>query len=130
MLIRFGNRYDEIQRTCPKIISLDLSRNLFSSLSVVAEICAPLRELRTLRLTGNRFSHTLEGKLQDAFAGIEWLALNMCALNWDEVFLCLEVDRRLRGYLLGLKELSMLKLGLMAYLILFRESSFLIIWRH
>jgi hypothetical protein len=69
-------------------MSLDLSRNLFSTLSTVAEICRPLKELRTLRLTGNRFWEILlEGEMVDAFVNVEWLALNMCALRWDEVLL-------------------------------------------
>jgi len=86
MLIRFSNPYEEILRTCPRITSLDLSRNLVSELSTVAEICRPLKELRTLRLTGNRFwKFGLEGALRDAFEDVEWLALNMCELRWDEV---------------------------------------------
>lgn len=86
MLIRHSNPFDEIAKVCPKITSLDLSRNLISSLSTVAEICAPLTELRSLRLTGNRFSSvTLEGGLRDAFVHVEWLALNMCTLDWSEV---------------------------------------------
>jgi tubulin-specific chaperone E len=86
MLIRFSNPYDEIIRICPRITSLDLSRNLVPELSIVAEICRPLKELRTLRLTGNRFSRVeLDGELADAFGNVEWLAFNMCALRWDEV---------------------------------------------
>ena len=86
MSIRFSNPYDEIIRTCPRITSLDLSRNLMSELSTVAEICRPLKELRTLRLTGNRFWKLgLEGELSAAFENVEWLALNMCVLRWDEV---------------------------------------------
>lgn len=87
MLIRYSNVFSEIQSTCPRITSLDLSRNLFSNLSTVAEICLPLKELRTLRLTGNRFAElSLDGGLSNAFGNVEWLALNMCALSWSEVF--------------------------------------------
>ena len=86
MLVRFSNSYEEILHTCPKITSLDLSRNLVSDLATVAEICRPLKELKTLRLTGNRFSRlSLPGHLPDTFDRVEWLALNMCALRWDEV---------------------------------------------
>ena len=87
MLIRFADPFHQIRDACPNIASLDLSRNLFSNLSDVAEICRPLRNLRTLRLTGNRFSNIALGEgLGDAFGRIEWLALNMCAVTWDEVF--------------------------------------------
>jgi len=112
-LIRYSNLYSEIQNICPQITSLDLSRNLFSSLSTVAEICRPLKELRTLRLTGNRFwDISLEGELVDAFVNVEWLALNMCALRWDEVLLSEFgfVNCRLKGSYDGLQELNMLKL--------------------
>jgi hypothetical protein len=85
MVIRYANPFTEIERTCSRITSLDLSRNLIESLSTVAEICRPLRLLRSLRLTGNRFSQiTLKDELSSAFHQIEWLALNMCALYWEE----------------------------------------------
>jgi hypothetical protein len=85
MLIRYSNPSSDIRNTCPRITSLDLSRNLCSSLSTVAEICQPLTELRILRLTGNRFwDISLSEGLDDAFVNIEWFALNMCMLRWDE----------------------------------------------
>jgi tubulin-specific chaperone E len=87
MMIRWSNPFDEIRNICPRIGSLDLSRNLFSTLSEVARICRPLTELRTLRLTGNRFSDiSLSEELHDAFNRIQWLALNMCGLSWEEVY--------------------------------------------
>jgi hypothetical protein len=85
-LIRMADTAEEIERTCPRITELDLSRNLFEGLGAVAEICGPLKMLRSLRLTGNRFSEiTLAEESQGAFCRVEWLALNMCALYWDEV---------------------------------------------
>lgn len=103
-LVRYADPPEEIRMTCPRITSLDLSRNLFSSLQTVAQICAPLTELRTLRLTGNRFWEvglTEEEGFERAFERIAWLALNMCALNWEEVTLCVLLylaDCRLKGY--------------------------------
>jgi tubulin-specific chaperone E len=85
LLVRHANPYYEIQSTCPRITSLDLSRNLFSNFSTIAEICGSLNELRTLRLTGNRFCDIiLKPELTDAFQRVEWLALNMCAIAWSE----------------------------------------------
>lgn len=40
----------EIERICPKITDLDLSRNLFEDLGEVKEICGQLKDLKTLRL--------------------------------------------------------------------------------
>jgi len=86
MLIAHANSYSDILAVCPRITSLDLSRNLFSNLSSVAEICRPLSFLKILRLTGNRFSNIfLEQELSVAFSNIQSLSLNMCALNWDHV---------------------------------------------
>lgn len=41
---------EEIARTCPKIKELDLSRNLLSRWSDVADICGQLKHLRFLKL--------------------------------------------------------------------------------
>ena len=84
MLVGDEDSYDEIERTCPRITDLDLSRNLICSLETVGNICAPLKCLKALRLTGNRF-WDIGLEAADAFTGVEWLALNMCALRWDEV---------------------------------------------
>ncbi len=39
-----------ITETCPKVVGLDLSRNLFKRIGTVVEICAELPRLRELRL--------------------------------------------------------------------------------
>lgn len=39
-----------IRETCPKIVELDLSRNLFEDFEVVVRICGELDALRSLRL--------------------------------------------------------------------------------
>jgi tubulin-specific chaperone E len=63
---------EEIERTCPLIMELDLSRNLFERLEAMAGICGGLKSLRSLRLTGNRFSDvTLVDELQGAFCLVE-----------------------------------------------------------
>lgn len=46
----------EVRDTCPKIIELDLSRNLFESLGPILEICGELTNLRSLRLKYVRYS--------------------------------------------------------------------------
>lgn len=40
----------EIERTCPKIVELDLSWNMLTAWGEVADICAPLKRLKLLRL--------------------------------------------------------------------------------
>ncbi|KAL4942686.1 hypothetical protein BDV06DRAFT_191637 [Aspergillus oleicola] len=72
----------EIERTCPKIVELDLSWNLFTTWRDVADICGPLKRLRLLRLNGNRFAGFEEG-LQ--FDGVEELHLDDTLLPWEQV---------------------------------------------
>ncbi|KAL3475491.1 hypothetical protein BJX99DRAFT_229687 [Aspergillus californicus] len=72
----------EIEKTCPKIMELDLGRNLFTSWRDVADICGPLRRLRLLKLNGNRFDPVEEGL---RFDGIGELHLDDTLLSWEEI---------------------------------------------
>lgn len=42
---------EKIEASCPKIVELDLSRNLLESWKDVADICARLKRLKALKLT-------------------------------------------------------------------------------
>ncbi|KAL4779729.1 hypothetical protein BJX76DRAFT_339937 [Aspergillus varians] len=72
----------EIGRTCPKIVELDLSRNLLTSWRDVASICGPLKRLKLLRLNGNRFRSVAEDL---KFDGVEELHLSETLLPWDQI---------------------------------------------
>ncbi|KAL4958460.1 hypothetical protein BDW69DRAFT_47459 [Aspergillus filifer] len=72
----------EIERTCPKIVELDLSLGLFTSWRDVAHICGSLTKLRLLRLNQNRFAGFEEG-LQ--FDGVEELHLDDTLLPWEQM---------------------------------------------
>ncbi|KAJ0425190.1 hypothetical protein BJY00DRAFT_274932 [Aspergillus carlsbadensis] len=72
----------EIERICPKITELDLSRNLFTAWEDVADVCGSLERLKLLRLNGNRFASTV-GQL--LFEGIEELHLDDTLLPWDQI---------------------------------------------
>lgn len=52
--IAFGE--PEIADICPNVEDLDLSRNLFSNLAQIGQICKTLPLLKVLRLSRNRFS--------------------------------------------------------------------------
>lgn len=41
---------DSIERDCPMIIELDLSRNLFGSWVEIINVCKRLKDLQTLKL--------------------------------------------------------------------------------
>lgn len=45
-----SRRRDEIREVCPKVVELDLSRNLFTGFGPVVDICRQLPKLRGLRL--------------------------------------------------------------------------------
>ncbi|KAI1336840.1 Thioesterase/thiol ester dehydrase-isomerase [Xylariaceae sp. FL0016] len=78
-----------ISETCPKVIELDLSRNLFQTIGSVIEICSDLTSLRNLRLNGNRFQGILE---DDSLAeskvylqNVQSLTLEETLMNWQEI---------------------------------------------
>ncbi|KAJ5659779.1 Leucine-rich repeat typical subtype [Penicillium longicatenatum] len=72
----------KIAATCPKIIELDLSRSLFTRWRDVWEICNQLKQLKRLRLNGNRFRPLEEGL---TFEGITELRVEQTLLTWDEI---------------------------------------------
>ncbi|KAH8652793.1 hypothetical protein BGZ60DRAFT_473540 [Tricladium varicosporioides] len=45
-----------IRSTCPKIVELDLSRNLLEDVQDIVSICGELDDLTSLKLNGNRFT--------------------------------------------------------------------------
>ncbi|XP_064411951.1 tubulin-specific chaperone E isoform X2 [Latimeria chalumnae] len=80
---------NEIRLKCPHIVSLDLSKNLFSSLETVADITCQLTELKTLNLSENRLKTPVDHvSLADAFANLEVLAINCIGATFTEVLQC------------------------------------------
>ncbi|KAI5839880.1 hypothetical protein DFP73DRAFT_518365 [Morchella snyderi] len=77
----------EIGAVCPAIEELDVSRNLFERLQTVASICAALPKLRSLKISGNRFS-SLEVERAPGqpspFEGVTSLEISNTYLTWDE----------------------------------------------
>ncbi|KAL8787151.1 MAG: hypothetical protein Q9213_002367 [Squamulea squamosa] len=74
---------------------LDLSRNLFDDWNDVGAICSSLRELRVLKLNGNRFNSLNSGKeeFSDAFKQLTSLSLANTAVGWDDIqTLCTQHD--------------------------------------
>ncbi|TLD29304.1 hypothetical protein PspLS_03942 [Pyricularia sp. CBS 133598] len=79
-----------VKETCPRIVELDISRNLISNMSTVVEICSQLSDLRNLRLNGNRFWNVLEEgprieSAQDVLSNIKELAIDETLLSWEEI---------------------------------------------
>ncbi|KAL4776506.1 hypothetical protein BDW60DRAFT_176485 [Aspergillus nidulans var. acristatus] len=72
----------EIERTCPKIVELDLSWNMLTKWRDVSDICGPLRRLSLLKLNGNRFEPVEEGL---RFDGVKELHLDDTLLPWEQI---------------------------------------------
>ncbi|AEO53244.1 hypothetical protein MYCTH_2294310 [Thermothelomyces thermophilus ATCC 42464] len=81
--------HQSIAQVCPKVKELDLSRNLFERFGPVVDICAELKQLRSLRVNGNRFRDVLDDDVLeaagDAFHGVTELALEDTLLSWHEI---------------------------------------------
>ncbi|OTA97930.1 hypothetical protein M434DRAFT_91656 [Hypoxylon sp. CO27-5] len=78
-----------ISQICPKIVELDLSRNLFQRVGTIVAICSELPVLRSLRLNGNRFQDILtdEGleNAQSSLKEVKDLALEETLMSWEEI---------------------------------------------
>ncbi|KAL8980057.1 MAG: hypothetical protein Q9205_004757 [Flavoplaca limonia] len=63
---------------------LDLSRNLFNDWGEISNICKYLRDLRVLKLNGNRFRFVQE-EATHTFEKVAELGLANCVMGWDDV---------------------------------------------
>jgi hypothetical protein len=85
---------EEIRDVSPKIVELDLSRNLFEDWVEIVSICEQLDNLKSLRADGNRFqrldfSEKERIRFQDIFKGIKNLTLENTLMEWkDAVNIC------------------------------------------
>ncbi|PBP24547.1 CAP-Gly domain-containing protein [Diplocarpon rosae] len=110
------NSPGEIRTVCPKIDELDLSRNLIEKLAEVAEICAELESLKSLRLNGNRFSdlveqHSLakERPYVSGFTKVTDLTMDEMLLDWSGLVCAVAQFQELRSFeasMNGLKNLA------------------------
>ncbi|GAM41614.1 hypothetical protein TCE0_042r14863 [Talaromyces pinophilus] len=78
----YSEELQKIERTCPKITELDLTRNLIYRWRDVHDICKQLQKLRNLKLNGNRFEKVQPGLV---FDGITELHLDQTLMPWDEI---------------------------------------------
>ncbi|KAF9100654.1 hypothetical protein BGX29_006393 [Mortierella sp. GBA35] len=78
--------FKKTQKACPAIEDLDLSSTLVATWQDLADICAPLSKLHTLRINGNRFHPlTAQPSFEYAFKNLRALAMNRVYISWDEM---------------------------------------------
>lgn len=94
--MKHPGRPTEVQDACPKIMELDLSRNLFEKWIEIVSICEELPDLRSLRCDGNRFSDMAMTRLErkyfeSRFRQIHSLFLDDTLLSWTDLAECAEL---------------------------------------
>ncbi|KAG4032483.1 hypothetical protein MFRU_007g03840 [Monilinia fructicola] len=88
-----------VAEACPSIVELDLSRNLFGTLDEVEKICEQLKNLKTLRLNGNRLildrskilHDVVPGSVEEVFNKVKSLELDATLIDWND--LCVLMQR-------------------------------------
>ncbi|KAJ8323829.1 hypothetical protein QVD99_007018 [Batrachochytrium dendrobatidis] len=121
---------DAVRQSCASVVDLDLSRNLLSSWSAVAEIVAQMPKLKSLRLSGNRFASVSASDTVDltcVFASITQMTLMSTLIcfeqlerivswfpNMNELYLgsnrLLSLQTTASGFVQGLDHLTVLNL--------------------
>lgn len=86
---RYGS-FTDVSNVSPRIVELDLSRNLFEDWREIVAICSQLEHLRSLRVDGNRFSNCsftdCESRyLRSVFGKFKSLSFEDMLLQWQEV---------------------------------------------
>ncbi|KAI9864795.1 MAG: hypothetical protein M1813_002565 [Trichoglossum hirsutum] len=106
---------EEIRQTCPKIIELDVGRNLFEQWIDVVHICEGLKGLKSLRINGNRFSSlALEDSgdrqgMNGALAYVKDLGLDDSLMSWNDSLSTLSLERNNFTCLSALSPLTALR---------------------
>ncbi|KAH9857205.1 hypothetical protein C2E23DRAFT_806938 [Lenzites betulinus] len=110
-LVSTADAPGEIERTCPGIRGLDLSKNLIPGWDVVADIAIELSDLRRLSLNQNRLRLSQRSNIS-AFKRLEELQLNATLTTWED----------LQAILLYMPSLNSVELGYNCLRSLQRES--------
>lgn len=84
------SNFTDVRGVSPRIIELDLSRNLFEHWQEIATICSQLEYLQSLRVDGNRFgacslSASESEFFQSVFGKIKNLSLEDTLMPWVDV---------------------------------------------
>ncbi|POS87866.1 hypothetical protein EPUL_000356, partial [Erysiphe pulchra] len=84
--------HESIHETCPNIVELDLSRNLFRCFKEIFVICSKLPNIKKLRLNGNRISdiEVLSTEIASEqraswLSNITELELNDMLISWESI---------------------------------------------
>ncbi|KAM5459932.1 hypothetical protein McanCB49686_000968 [Microsporum canis] len=76
---------ERIKKTCPKVMELDLSRNLLRRWYEIVDICAQLPQLKILKLNGNFFEDVESCSVDIISRTASSLFLNSTLMSWKEI---------------------------------------------
>ncbi|EFE32573.1 tubulin-specific chaperone, putative [Trichophyton benhamiae CBS 112371] len=75
---------EKIKHTCPKVMELNLSRNLIRKWCEIVDICAQLPELKILKLNGNFFEEVKNCSSDTISSTVNSLFLDFTLMDWEE----------------------------------------------
>ncbi|KAF3481435.1 uncharacterized protein GIQ15_04194 [Arthroderma uncinatum] len=78
---------EKIKKTCPKVVELDLSRNLLRRWCEIADICKQLPELKSLKLDGNRLEDVESCSVDIISYTVNGVSLDSTLMSWKEIAL-------------------------------------------
>ncbi|KAF3895105.1 Tubulin-specific chaperone E [Trichophyton interdigitale] len=76
---------EKIKHTCPKVMELDLSRNLIRRWCEIVDICAQLPELKILKLNGNFIEDIKNCSSATVSHTVNSLFLDFTLMDWEEI---------------------------------------------
>ncbi|EFE40593.1 tubulin-specific chaperone, putative [Trichophyton verrucosum HKI 0517] len=78
---------EKIKHTCPKVMELNLNRNLIRKWCEIVDICAQLPELKILKLNGNFFEEVKNCPSDTISPTVNSLFLDFTLMDWEEELL-------------------------------------------
>lgn len=104
---------NDVRESCPKVMELDISRNLFERWIEVVSICEQLPDLRSLRCDGNRFLDSsltsLEQRyFESRFRQLHSLYLDDTLLTWTNLTECARLFSKITTFTASCNDLRSL----------------------
>ncbi|XP_008544109.1 tubulin-specific chaperone E [Microplitis demolitor] len=86
----------ELQKLCPNLRELDISKNLINSWKIVADICSQLTKLERLDVSENLLPTKIDDDLSNAFINVNQLIMTRMNYDWSDIEWCTSLFPALR----------------------------------